>query len=226
MGMTSLQEAHNQCVKIAQSYVSTMVKIPDKVPYPDKNLLGIALCLIDQKRIDNDLMPMSVDEIEAMKGQLFKVFDEARKFSLKHPGHGVVVISKTHRLIFYVENGKIDLNFIDRIALGAHPVNDGPKTKRGDNRTPEGEYKITSKYNGGIGFRYFMGINYPTPKQAKMGNTGGNVGIHGLSVEYAENVENSSTLEDWTLGCIALENYMARKYFETAKIGTPVLILH
>lgn len=98
------------------------------------------------------------------------------------------------------------------IVLGGNPTDD--KLMQGDECTPEGEFKIISKYPH-KSWSKFIWINYPNDQSWKKHNEaknglipgsasiGGEIGIHGVP-------ENMNALIDmkynWTLGCISLKN--------------------
>ncbi len=124
------------------------------------------------------------------------------------------------------------------IALGGQPI--GPKEKKGDGKTPTGEYFICTR-NGITQFHLFLGINYPNSKDAKGaverglisvedeqrieeaeksqecppwdGPLGGAIGIHG-----------GGTGRNWTWGCIALEDAAVEEIWVSTQMGTPVTI--
>lgn len=126
------------------------------------------------------------------------------------------------------------------IALGTVPI--GPKRKAGDRCTPEGKYYVCEK-NFHSHFYLSLGLSYPNLEDAERGlsdhliteyqyreivtankhhrkpswNTalGGEVMIHG-----------GGTGQDWTWGCIALDNPNIKELFEAVPIGTEVDILH
>src|SRR5688572_12708980 len=56
------------------------------------------------------------------------------------------------------------------VALGADP--EGDKQKRGDERTPEGELRITHR-NPASSFHLSLGLNYPTRRHADVGYAAG-----------------------------------------------------
>jgi murein L,D-transpeptidase YafK len=96
-------------------------------------------------------------------------------------------------------DGKVDGRFA--VALGTRGVG---KQREGDNRTPLGRYGLgpprTSKH-----FHIFVPVQYPTPAQARMGFTGGAIGIHGPPRGYSTLTELAMLVaQDWTAGCIAV----------------------
>ena len=125
-----------------------------------------------------------------------------------------------------------------------------PKRKRGDNRTPIGNYQVLD-FKSDSKFHYFMQINYPNMIDAWHGYKdrlispaeykqiaisfknqemppqdtalGGYIGIHGLGEITDDKIKIHAAL-NWTEGCIALTNdeiNILRKYVTK---GTPVLI--
>ena len=125
------------------------------------------------------------------------------------------------------------------IALGEHP--EGTKQTIGDNRTPEGQYYICTCLYRSV-HHVFLGINYPNGDDAQKGLAqghitpavqtqvqrserrqckpawdtplGGSVGVHG-----------GGTRDDWTEGCIALENTDIEEICLATHYWTPVEIL-
>ena len=124
------------------------------------------------------------------------------------------------------------------IGLGPRPA--GDKQKRGDGRTPEGEFFVCVK-NPRSKYHKSLGLSYPGEKHAYQAllsgllsyrkyeailraqerkkrppwNTplGGDICIHGAGAH-----------EDWTRGCVALYNYDMDELFEIVTMGTPVVI--
>lgn len=109
----------------------------------------------------------------------------------------------------------------------------GDKMVQGDRKTPEGSFRIASKYYHNKWDR-FMLLNYPTktdyakfnerkamgliPKSAKIG---GAIGIHGTwpheewAVDY---------LQPWTQGCISMRNEDVEELYDMITPGTLVII--
>jgi murein L,D-transpeptidase YafK len=99
------------------------------------------------------------------------------------------------------------------IVLGGNPTDD--KLMQGDQCTPEGTFKMVSKYPHKE-WNKFIWINYPTPhswtkhkaaKQAgkirKGAKIGGEIGIHGVP-EGTDFAIDAGV--NWTLGCVAMKN--------------------
>lgn len=112
-----------------------------------------------------------------------------------------------------------------RVALGTVPV--GAKEKRGDHKTPEGDYIINGK-NAHSQFHLALRISYPNgldrARARKLGvPTGGDIMIHGLMPEYAWlGARHRET--DWTDGCIAVSNPEIEEIWNLVPIGTKVKI--
>jgi len=99
------------------------------------------------------------------------------------------------------------------VVFGGNPTDD--KLRQGDQCTPEGAFKMVSKYPH-KNWSKFIWINYPTPDSwnkhhaAKANKTipnsseiGGEIGIHGVPHGCDYLIDNR---QNWTLGCIALKN--------------------
>jgi hypothetical protein len=130
------------------------------------------------------------------------------------------------------------------IALSREP---GPKRRRGDQRTPEGEYRIAGRARPSR-FHRFLPIDYPSDSDAQRAlaeglisasereaiasahrqgrlppqNTalGGWLGFHGEGRRWRGDLDL-----DWTEGCFALEDAAIDQLVELAPSGTPVRIL-
>jgi murein L,D-transpeptidase YafK len=126
----------------------------------------------------------------------------------------------------------------------------GDKRTRGDQRTPEGEFYICTM-NHSPRFYKFMGLSYPGLRHAALGlalnlitpreynsiqgaisegrqppwdtQLGGAIGIHGRVLDKA--VKGVPRPENWTDGCIALNNHDVDEVFDVVSLGTPVTII-
>lgn len=115
--------------------------------------------------------------------------------------------------------------------FGFDPVKD--KRMEGDGRTPEGTFKIQSKYPH-KSWTYFMWIDYPTKdselkhKNAKKNGEipsdatiGGEVGIHGVPKGADAAIYKK---KNWTLGCISLKNEHITDLYKSISGKTTVVI--
>ncbi len=126
----------------------------------------------------------------------------------------------------------------------------GDKRQMGDQRTPEGAYRIVG-FNENSEFHLFMRLNYPNVKDAFYGlkdklisetefeqiieslrsgklppqdtALGGAIGIHGVGKENARKLKIHSKL-NWTEGCVALTNQEVSDLRSYVSIGTKVVI--
>jgi murein L,D-transpeptidase YafK len=141
------------------------------------------------------------------------------------PRHADRVTVEKEKHILTAYSGKQAIAMY-RVALGLEPV--GPKSCKGDNRTPEGHYKIVAQ-NPNSGFHRSLRLDYPNAKDIanakKLGcDPGGNVAIHGLENGY-EWVGRTHCSVDWTSGCVAVTNEEIDRLWQIVPIGTPVEIL-
>jgi len=126
-----------------------------------------------------------------------------------------------------------------KVGLGLNPVAD--KKLEGDHCTPEGDFYIFTKNNKSA-YYLSLGLSYPNVEDAERGlsdglitrpehdaivdairkkrmppqNTklGGEIYIHGHGAS-----------NDWTWGCVALENEDVRELYEAVSVGTLVTIV-
>jgi murein L,D-transpeptidase YafK len=134
-----------------------------------------------------------------------------------------VIVYKQERRLVLLSQGKELKSY--RIALGGEP--NGPKTRQGDHRTPEGSYVLDSR-NANSHFYKAFHISYPNSKDMaaarKLGvSPGGDIILHGLPKEYAF-VGKAHTLHDWTDGCIAVSNEEIDEIWKLVRVGTPIEI--
>lgn len=112
-----------------------------------------------------------------------------------------------------------------KVSLGGNPI--GPKTRKGDHRTPEGEYAIDAKKEHSRFYRA-LHISYPGPgdqQRARAGafDPGGDVEIHGIENGLGWIGSFHRTI-DWTDGCIALTDSEMDEIWNAVKVGTRVEI--
>jgi murein L,D-transpeptidase YafK len=131
------------------------------------------------------------------------------------------------------------------IALSRNP--EGGKRTRGDERTPEGDYRIAGEARPSR-FHLFIAIDYPSPADAERALAerritarehgeilgahaagrmppqetplGGRLGLHGEGQRWRGDLDL-----DWTEGCIALSNEAIEWLARHAPPGTPIRIL-
>ncbi len=112
-----------------------------------------------------------------------------------------------------------------RISLGANPK--GTKTRQGDNRTPEGTYRITFKNPKSRGYKSLK-ISYPNENDRKNAqrlgvDPGGDIFIHGL---WWDNQDPKNHWKDnWTRGCIAVNNEQIEEIYKYSAVDTEITIL-
>jgi murein L,D-transpeptidase YafK len=106
------------------------------------------------------------------------------------------------------------------IQLG-NPV--GHKERRGDRRTPEGEY-IIDRRNPRSAFHLSLGISYPNEDDIARAeeaglDPGGDIFIHGRGPRFRH------VRGDWTDGCIAVRDREMERIYAMVRDGTPITIL-
>ena len=135
-----------------------------------------------------------------------------------------VVVKKEDRKMFLFNEGILVKTY--SISMGDNPI--GHKTKKGDEKTPEGRYNLTNK-NPGSRFYKSIHIDYPNKKdrdKAKaMGvHPGGQIKIHGLPNDQIYSSDVYSGI-DWTNGCIAINNSDMDELWASVKFNTSIEII-
>jgi murein L,D-transpeptidase YafK len=134
-----------------------------------------------------------------------------------------IVIYKSKRIMELRRRGEIVRRY--RIALGRNPK--GHKLYQGDNRTPEGKYRIDLR-NGNSQFYKSMRISYPDNTDSDVALTvgvhpGDWIMIHGIKNGYTQK-QLGHPYRDWTNGCIAVTNSEMDEIWQTVDLGTPITI--
>jgi murein L,D-transpeptidase YafK len=148
-----------------------------------------------------------------------------------------LVVKKSERKLEIFDGDKLVKTY--KIVLGFTP--EGDKAQEGDGKTPLGEFYVFTK-NDQSRFYLSLGLSYPSIDDARRGfkenlisqeehdaivkainekkmppqNTrlGGEIYIHG-----------GGTKNDWTWGCMALENEQMKELFDAVPTGAKVTIL-
>lgn len=112
-----------------------------------------------------------------------------------------------------------------RISLGSNPA--GPKERKGDNRTPEGNYKICLKNPNSRGYKSLK-ISYPDDHDLQNArrqgyDPGGDICIHGLW--WPTQDPKTHWKDNWTQGCIAVNNEQIDEIYNHTNLETEISIL-
>jgi murein L,D-transpeptidase YafK len=134
-----------------------------------------------------------------------------------------VVVIKSERILMLLQKGSVVKTY--KVCLGRNPL--GRKTKEGDNRTPEGIYKLDGR-NPKSKFHMSLHVSYPSKADRliarRLGvSPGGNIMIHG----FPDGITMDDIPEhlDWTKGCIAVANSAIEEIWQLVPNGTPIEIL-
>ena len=140
-------------------------------------------------------------------------------------GSYAVLVDKLRHTLTLLKSGRPLRSY--RADIGLNGAQD--KSFAGDKATPEGRYKIVEK-RGPARTRWYKAllINYPNeqdrvqfdemkrrgaiPTRARIG---GLIEVHGEGGRY----------QDWTEGCVALENDDMDELFDLVSVGTPITIV-
>lgn len=112
-----------------------------------------------------------------------------------------------------------------KISLGTNPV--GPKIQQGDHKTPEGTYYITFKNPKSRGYKSLK-LSYPNTADKQRAASlkvppGGDICIHGLW--WVSQDPKTHWQDDWTEGCMAVNNQEIDEIYAHAYLKTPITIL-
>ena len=127
-----------------------------------------------------------------------------------------IVVDKAQRRMQLFHNNTVIRTY--SILLGDAPS--GHKRQQGDERTPEGEYRISGR-NPNSRFHLSLRVSYPNDADRKQARArgvdpGGDIMIHGGTP--------AGYRRDWTDGCIALSNQQIEEVWSLVPTGTPIRI--
>ena len=130
-------------------------------------------------------------------------------------------VDKSERLLVaYAANREI-VRYTN-IRFGDAPT--GQKRVEGDERTPEGTYRINGR-NPASAYHLSLRISYPNAAdrafaKAKGRSPGGDIFIHGQPNAWP----GPPIARDWTDGCIALSNTEIQQLWDIVPDGIPITI--
>ena len=134
----------------------------------------------------------------------------------------ILIIKHDHSLTLFRDGHRIKQY---SVALGRGGL--GPKQQAGDNKVPEGTYRIVGR-NPHSAFYRALRVGYPTPSQlaaarARGVDPGGDIMIHGIRNGLGW-LGPAQRLVDWTKGCIAVTDPEMDQIWAAVPDGTPIEI--
>ena len=134
-----------------------------------------------------------------------------------------ILILKSERKLTLYREGRTLQTYL--VALGGSP--EGDKKCQGDQRTPEGTYRIDLK-NPASRYHLSLRVSYPDAADRAEARRrgcppGGDIFIHGLGKGFAHLGKLHRTT-DWTLGCVAVTNEEIAEIWKAVDVGTVVEI--
>ena len=134
-----------------------------------------------------------------------------------------VVVDKSARTLTLLRRGAPLKTY--RVSLGGHPA--GHKREEGDERTPEGVYRIDSR-NARSSAHLALHVSYPSPADAARARArgvrpGGLIMVHGI-LNGLGWLGRLHRLRDWTDGCVAVTNREMDEIWRAVPVGTPIEI--
>ncbi len=134
-----------------------------------------------------------------------------------------ILIEKSQRRLTLLWKGAPVKSY--RVALGRAPAD--RKQCQGDDRTPEGLYRIDARIAASR-FHRALHVSYPNAQDLADARRlrcapGGDIMIHGLPNGYGW-LGAAHRLRDWTQGCIAVTDAEIEEIWDAAPTGTTVEI--
>ena len=136
-----------------------------------------------------------------------------------------VLLKKTERKLYFYHDDEILKSY--RVSLGKQP--DGHKLRNGDSRTPEGVYTLDWRNPNSKYFRS-LHISYPNLSDRRGAkergdSPGGAIMIHGQPKSWAERSRLLFHGNDWTEGCVAVQDHEILEIWEMVDDGITIEIL-
>lgn len=127
-----------------------------------------------------------------------------------------IEIDKSERRMRLLRKGEVIGSY--RIVLSDAPG--GHKYQQGDERTPEGEYRISER-NPNSAFHLSLRVSYPNEHDRRQArergvDPGGDIMIHGGTSPWWR--------EDWTDGCVAVSDAEIEEIWGRVPSGIPIRI--
>lgn len=134
-----------------------------------------------------------------------------------------ILVDKTARRLHVYFQGRRVKSY--PVALGMAP---GRKRQEGDLKTPEGRYRIDQKRSRSE-FRKGLHLDYPNAEDREWARKnkvkpGGAILIHGLPEDPLKRALANHPHNNWTHGCLAVDDDEIDELFASTAVGTPVLI--
>ena len=132
-----------------------------------------------------------------------------------------LLVDKSDRVLIGYAQGREVVRYTN-IRFGEAPI--GHKRFEGDERTPEGAYRISGR-NPNSRYHLSLRISYPNAAdrayaKARGRSPGGDIFIHG----QPNGRPGPPIARDWTDGCIALSNAEIKQLWDIVPDGTPITI--
>lgn len=148
-----------------------------------------------------------------------QTIDESRR-----TGEPAILVDKLRRRLYLLRGGEVEMSY--PVDLGIAGTDD--KTQAGDEATPEGRYRITEVREPGQ-TRYYRALmlDYPNDEDRvnfrRLQRTG-RIGSHGGIGSNIEIHGKGGRGQDWTQGCVALDNDDIDDLVPRVRVGTRVTI--
>ena len=132
-----------------------------------------------------------------------------------------IVVEKSARRLTLLQGGRVLKTYW--VALGRVPI--GPKEYEGDQRTPEGIYKIDF-HKPDSDYHLALHISYPEQHDIDRAaledlSAGSDIMIHGLPNGRGW-IGRFHRRSDWTAGCVAVANFEIEEIYRAVPDGTPI----
>jgi len=173
------------------------------------------------KAAENTLRPILdryADRSHIKKWQ--KMADETIAES-KNTGIPAIIVNKSERTLILYKNG-VPFRTYD-VGLGRNGSLD--KSYAGDQKTPEGKYRITKKLSASR-FHKALLINYPNEEDMRNFISAKKNGLIPSKSKIGGLIEiHGGGKDSMTYGCISMDNNMIDSLFSLVNVGTPVTIV-
>lgn len=139
----------------------------------------------------------------------------------KKTGIQVIIVNKSERTLILYRNGVSFRTY--NVGLGRNGSLD--KSYAGDQKTPEGKYRITKKLPTSLYHKALL-INYPNEEDTRNFISAKKKGLIPSKFKIGGLIEiHGGGKDSMTYGCISMDNDMIDSLFSLVHVGTPVTIV-
>ncbi len=141
----------------------------------------------------------------------------------RRTGRAAILVDKLEHRCLLLAAGRVERAYVANLGRNWYRS----KLQENDASTPEGEYRIKSKFRSGS-FGWALLLDYPNAADRQRFNALRKMGVISARARIGGNIEihgGGRRNSDWTDGCVSLENPEMAGLYRRAYVGMPVTIV-